>query len=111
MFVLVLRAQRLAIPAVLSLARRLMRSINQLPVQYVRAIEGKQQKVRDCKATVFTLLLAIAELVFWVEGCCRLRGSKLKQWNHSMFCECMPRRHRSGNSQTVASRSGRIMGH
>ncbi len=90
-FIGVLGALRLAIPAALILARGLMRSLNQLPVLYLREVEGKQQEVRDYKATVRLSPLAIAELRFWVEGCWKLRGSKVKQLTHTAcFVDACP---------------------
>jgi hypothetical protein len=103
-------ALRLAVPAELILARGLMRSLNQPPVLYARAAEGRQQEVRDDKATVVMLPLAIADFRFWVKFCRKLQDSKVKELKHSMFCGCMPRRRRSGGSQTVTSRGGGIMG-
>jgi hypothetical protein len=87
----VLGALRLAIPAALILARGLMRSLDQLPVLYMREVEGKQQEVRDYKATVLLLPLAIAELRFWVEGCWKLRSSMVKQLTHTAcFVDACP---------------------
>jgi Reverse transcriptase (RNA-dependent DNA polymerase) len=90
-FVGVLGALRLAIPAALILARGLMRSLDQLPVLYTREVDGKQQEVRDYKASVVLAPLAIAELRFWVEGCWKLRGARVKQTTHTAcFVDACP---------------------
>ena len=73
----VLRALRLAMPAALILARGMMRSLDQLLVLEYKEVDGKLQEVRDY--TVTLPLLATAELRFWVAGCWKLRGSRVKQ--------------------------------
>jgi hypothetical protein len=71
-------ALRLAVPAELILARGLMRSLNQQPVLYARAVTGKQQEVRDDKATVVMLPLAIADFRFQILGESLLEVAGLK---------------------------------
>jgi hypothetical protein len=78
-FVGVLGLLRLAIPAALILARGLMRSLDQMPVLYAKEVDGRQQEVRDYKGTVWLSPSAIAELRFWVEGCWKIRRSRVKQ--------------------------------
>jgi hypothetical protein len=75
----VLGSMRLAIPAALILARGLMRSLGQLPVLYEKVINEKYWEVRDYSGEVSLAPLAVAELRFWVEGCWKLRGVRVKE--------------------------------
>jgi Reverse transcriptase (RNA-dependent DNA polymerase) len=78
-FIGVLGALRLAIPATLILSRGLMRTLSQLPELYDRVVHDKQWRARDYDAEVDLSQLAVAELRFWVEGCWKIRGVRVKE--------------------------------
>jgi hypothetical protein len=70
-------------------------------VLYTREVDGKQQEVRDYKGTVWLSSLAVAELRFWVEGCWKIRSSRVKQLTHTAcFVDACP----EGAGAVVASR-------
>jgi Reverse transcriptase (RNA-dependent DNA polymerase) len=87
----VLGALRLAVPSTLILSRGLMRTLSQLPELFEKVIHEKQWRVRDYNADVWLSKLAIAELRFWVEGCWKIRGVRVKEVAHNVcFVDACP---------------------
>jgi Reverse transcriptase (RNA-dependent DNA polymerase) len=90
-FIGVLGALRLAIPSTLILSRGLMRTLSQLPELYDKVVHEKHWRVRDYDAVVQLSQLAIAELRFWVEGCWKIRGVRVKEVAHNVcFVDACP---------------------
>jgi hypothetical protein len=87
----VLGSLRLAIPATLIVARGLMRTLSQLPVLYEHVIGHRNREVRNYDGLVRLSPLAVAELRFWIEGCWKLRGSRVKEVSHTAcFVDACP---------------------